>query len=198
MQSSARIFQGQPRVCRDGLLYWLRAAAWVVVAGAVSPSALAQVPTEDSTPGEKTEAASEPQKAAGPATAAHSEPDGPSSLNRRPKAPTGVDAQLKRLAADLKLDAAQQAKIRPILVARSEQMQRLQHDTQLPPAERRQRALAIGDRSAEQIRAQLTAAQRAQYIGPRGATAMAQAGPAVRRSGMAPPPSAAPSKGATP
>ena len=107
-----------------------------------------------------------------------------------------MDAQLRRLAVDLKLDAAQQAKIRPILVARSEQMQRLQHDAQLTPAERRQRALAVGDRSAEQIRAQLTEAQRAQYIRPRAATTVAQAGPAGRRGGMATPPATAPGKGA--
>jgi hypothetical protein len=194
MQSTATFFEGQSRRSRDELLCWFRTAAWVVVAGVVSPSALAQVPA-DSAAGENTEAASEPLRAAGPDTAAHSEPDGPASWNRRPKAPTGVDAQMKRLAADLKLDAAQQAKIRPILVARSEQMQRLQHDTKLTPAERRQRVLAIGDRSAEQIRAQLTEAQRAQYIQPRVAVAEAQAGPAVRRGGTPAPSTTAPSKG---
>jgi hypothetical protein len=122
----------------------------------------------------------------------------PAPWNRRRKAPTGADAQLQRLAADLKLDAAQQAKIRPILVARNEQMQRLQQDKLLTPAERRQRVLAIGDRSAEQIRAQLTDAQRAQYIRPRAATAVAQAGPALRRGGMAARSTSAPSKGAAP
>ena len=99
-------------------------------------------------------------------------------------------------AADLKLDAAQQAKVRTILVARSEQMQALQHDTRLTPAERRQRVLAIGDSSAEQIRAQLTDAQRAQYIQPRAATAVAQAGPAGRRGALAVSPATAPGKGA--
>jgi hypothetical protein len=120
----------------------------------------------------------------------------PASWNRRRSAPTGVDGQLRRLAADLKLDAAQQAKIRPILVARNEQMQRLQQDKLLTPAERRQRALAIGDRSADQIRAQLTDAQRAQYIRPRAATAVAQAAPPAKRGGMAVPPAPAPGKGA--
>ena len=147
MQSTATFFEGQPRPCRDGLLCWVRAAAWVVVAGAVWPAALAQVPADPAT-GDKTEAASEPQNAAGPDTASQSEPDVPAPWNRRRKAPTGADGQLRRLAADLKLDAAQQAKVRTILVARSEQMQNLQHDTQLTPAERRQRVLAIGDRSA--------------------------------------------------
>jgi hypothetical protein len=108
-------------------------------------------------------------------------------------AATGPDAQLRRLTVDLKLDAAQQAKIRPILVARSEQMQQLQQDRQLAPAERQKRALAIGDRSAEQIRAQLTEAQRAQYIQPR--TAVAQAAPAAGRGGMVVTPTSSPSKG---
>ena len=198
MQSSASFFQGQPRSSRDGVLCWLRAAAWLVVAGAVSPSVLAQAPA-DSAAGEKTEAASEPPTSAAPDTASPSEPSsGPATWNRRPKASTGVDAQLKRLAVDLKLDAAQQAKIRPILIARNEQMQRLQQETKLPPPERRQRALAVGDHSAEQIRAQLTEAQRAQYIGPRTTTVVAQAGPTMRRSGMAPPPATAPKKGAAP
>jgi hypothetical protein len=197
MQSIATFLEARPRPSRDGLLCWFRAAAWVVVAGAVSPSALAQVPA-GSTAGEKTEATSEPQRAAGADTASHSEPDVTAPWNRRRRAPTGVDGQLRRLAADLKLDAAQQAKVRPILVARSEQMQRLQHDKLMTPAERRQRVLAIGDSSAEQIRAQLTDAQRAQYIGPRAATAVAQAEPAVRRGGMAAAPTPAPRKGARP
>ena len=198
MQSSATFFEGQPQPSRDPLLCWLRAAAWVVVAGAVSPSVLAQVPAE-SAAGEKTGAANEPQRPAGPDTVTHSEPDVAAGPWNRPRsAPSGVDGQLKRLAADLKLDAAQQAKIRPILVARNEQMQRLQQDKLLTPAERRQRVLAVGDRSAEQIRAQLTDAQRAQYIGPRAATAVAQAGPPVRRGPMPPPPSPAPRKGAAP
>ncbi|NML44466.1 hypothetical protein HHL11_11940 [Ramlibacter sp. G-1-2-2] len=194
MQSTATFFESQSRPSRDGMLRWIRAAAWVVLAGAVSLGALAQAPA-DATAGEKTEAPSEPQGAAGPGAMSHAE-EASGPWNKRPKAPTGVDGQLKRLAIDLKLDAAQQAKIKPILVARSEQMQRLQQDTQLTPTERRQRALAIGDRSSEQIRAQLTDAQRAQYIQPRAAT-VAQAGPPGKRSGM-PPATATPGKGVTP
>ena len=195
MQSIAMFLEGPPRPSPAGLLYWLRAAAWVVAAGAVPPSALAQV-SPDSAAGETAQPASEPQQAAG--TASQSEPDGPAQWNRRRTTPHGADAQLRRLAADLKLDAAQQAKVRTILVARNEQMQRLQHDTQLTPAERHQRVLAIGDQSAEQIRAQLTDAQRAQYIRPRAATPVAQAGAAGRRGGMAAPsPAAAAGKGAT-
>lgn len=194
MKSSATFLEGQPRSSCGGLPGWFRAAAWVVVAGSVSP-ALAQAPA-DSTAGEKKQASGEPQGTAGPDSASHSAPDVPAHWNRRRSVPPGVDGQLRRLAADLKLDAAQQAKIRPILLARSEQMQRLQHDTHLTPAERRQRVLAIGDRSAEQIRAQLTDVQRAQYVQPRAATPVAQAGAAGRRGGMAVPPATAPGKGA--
>lgn len=194
MQSTPTFLEGQSRY---GLLFWLRTAAWVLVAGAVSPPALAQMPA-DSAAGEKMEAQSAPDSATPPGAASHSEPAGPATWNKRRAAPTGVEAQLRRLAADLKLDAAQQAKIRPILVARSEEMQRLQHDTRLTPAERRQRALAIGDRSADQIRAQLTDAQRAQYIRPRTVTTVAQAGPAPKRGATATPAMSAPRKGATP
>lgn len=194
MQSIATFVESPPRLSRNGLPWWLRVAAGVLVAGAVSSAALAQG-SAGSTAGEKTQAASESVTAGAPDAASQSAPGAPAQWNRRPRPASGVDGQLRRLAADLKLDAAQQAKVRTILVARSEQMQALQHDTRLTPAERRQRVLAIGDSSAEQIRAQLTDAQRAQYIQPRAATALAQAGPAGRRGAMAASPATAPAKG---
>jgi hypothetical protein len=196
MQSIATLFQLQPGRSHHGSPCWFRAAAFVVLAGALSASALAQMPA-DSTADEKTEAASEPPTAAGHDAASQSQPEGPASWNRRRTAATGVDGQLQRLTTELKLDAAQQAKIRTILVARSEEIKRLQRDTALTLAERRQRALAIGDRSAEQIRAQLTEAQRARFVQPRATTAVAQAGATGRRGGTAAPPAKAlPAKGA--
>ena len=197
MQSIPTFFEDQPRLSGARLLCWFRTAAWVVVAGAVSPWAHAQAPA-DSPTAEKIEAASEPQRAAAPETASHTEPGVPAQWNRRRTTAPGPDAQLRRLTADLKLDSAQQAKVKPILVARNDQMHRLQQDTRLTPAERRQRALAIGDQSAEQIRAQLTDAQRALYVQPRVTTTVAQAGPAGRRGGMAASPATAPNKGAKP
>jgi hypothetical protein len=198
MQSTTTFSAGQPRPRRDAMLSWFQAAVWVVFAGAMSPPALAQA-SADPTDGEKTEAPSEPEGAAAPEAAPRSEPqsepDRPTSWNRPRTAPTGVDGQLRRLTADLKLDASQQAKVRPILVARNEDLQRLQRDTQLTPAQRRERTLALGDRSAEQIRALLTDAQRAQFVGPRGATPVAQAGTTGRRRGAAAS-TAAPVKGA--
>src|SRR6478736_4940188 len=101
MQSLATFLEGQPQPSRDGLLCWLRAAAWVLAAGAMSSSALAQG-NADPAAGDKTEAASVPQGAAAPDTASHSEPDASGPWNRRRPAPTGVDGQLRRLTADLK------------------------------------------------------------------------------------------------
>lgn len=195
MQSIASFIRAPSRLSSEGVLCCFRAATWMIFAGAMSASALAQVPAETAA-AEKTEAASEPQKAAAPDTASHSDSDAPASWNRRRPAPSGVDGQLQRLTADLKLDSAQQAKIRPILVTRNEEMQRLQHDTKQTPTLRRQQALAIGDRSADQIRAQLTEAQRAQYIQPR-ATTVAQATPARRRGGVTQPPVTTPTNGGT-
>lgn len=194
MQSSATFFEGQPRPSGDGLLCWLRAAAWVVVIGALSPSVLAQAAAESAI-GENMQPASEPQGPAAPGAAPQSEPDAPVTSSRRRSTPTGVDAQVRRLTADLNLDPTQRAKIRPILVARSEDMQRLRQDTQLTPAQRRERTLAVGDRSADQIRAVLTDAQRAQFVQPRG-TVVAQGGLAGRRGGMAAPRTTSPVKGA--
>ena len=134
---------------------------------------LAEVPAgaaADAQSGAMTEADNDAESGAAPQP--QSEP--PAVWNHRRTGPTGVDGLLRRLAADLKLDAGQQAKIRPILVAQREQMQRLHLESQLAPAERQQRILALGDRSADQIRAQLNDVQRAQYIKPRAAPAPAR------------------------
>ena len=68
----------------------------------MSPSVLAQAPV-DAAAGEKTEAASEPQGVAAPDAVSHAE-EASGPWNKRPRTPTGVDGQLKRLAVDLKLD----------------------------------------------------------------------------------------------
>lgn len=104
----------------------------------------------------------------------------------RPRPPLqGIDAQLHRLATDLRLDAAQQQKIRPILAAQRDEMQRLQRDPQLKSVERHSRILALGDQVAEQIRAQLTDEQRAQYIKPRARRVTTRPAPGARRPAAA-------------
>ena len=192
MQRTKTFFDEPAPPLRGQALRWLRAAAWAAVSGATTVTALAQAP---SGPGatEQPTATTEPAEAAEANVASSPQSEPAPDWNRRRTAPGGVDGQLRRLAADLKLDAGQQAKIRPILVARSEQIQRLHLETQLTPAERQQRVLALGDRSADQIRAQLSDAQRAQFIKPRAATVMAQAASSVRRS-----PTAALDSGAKP
>jgi hypothetical protein len=176
-----------------GLPRWLATAACVVAIAAATLTAEAQTPAEVQTPAEaptppdtqetaQPTSTTEPAAAAEPDAAAQPDSEPPPAWNRPRAAPRGVDAQLTRLAADLGLDAGQQEKIRPILVAQRDEMQRLQHDPRLSPAERQQRILAVGDRTANQIRAQLTDAQRAQYIKPRAATVVAQSASPARRS----------------
>lgn len=98
--------------------------------------------------------------------------DGAASPPRHARPPaTGVDAQLQRLASDLGLDSGQQERIRPVLMAHREELERLKRDAHLAPAERQRRILALGDRTADQIRAQLNDDQRARYIKPRAAAA---------------------------
>ena len=184
MQRTKDAFYGPAWPLRSDLLRWLRTAAWVAAAGAATPTALAQAPADPGTT-EQPAPSAEPADAAQPNAASEAASEPASAWNRRRTAPVGVDGQLSRLAADLKLDAGQQAKIRPILVAQREQMQRLQRDTPPAPAERQQRILALGDRTADQIRAQLTDAQRAQYIQPRAAPVVAQAPSSAKRSAAA-------------
>jgi hypothetical protein len=177
---------GPSRLLQQALLRCLRTAACVAVLGAPSLAALAQAPADP----RETE---QPASPAEPSGAAQPDNEPPPVWNHRHKAPSGVDGQLRRLAADLNLDAGQQQKIRPILLAQREQMQRLQRDSGLAAAERQKRILALGDRSAEQIRAQLTDAQRAQYIQPR-TKSPAPASPVRRGSTAASTPGTTPGK----
>jgi len=145
---------------------WLRAVVFAAALCAPASAALAQA-TADGAESEPRTSPTESAAIADPS--AESTPDGTPAptWNRRHTPSGGVDGQLRRLAVDLGLDAGQQDRIRPILIAQREQVQRLQNESGLSLAERQRRSLALGDRSAEQIRAQLTDEQRAQYIKPR-------------------------------
>jgi hypothetical protein len=193
MQSTLNFPESPAQPLRTGRLHWLWAAASLAATGAVTLTALAQAPAETTGQAGPPAAATEAADAIEPSAAAQSASEPAADWNHRRVAPGGVDGQLRRLAADLKLDASQQAKIRPILVAQREEMQRLQRDTQLAQAARQQRILALGDRTATQIRVQLTDAQRAQYIQPRTAVVVAQAGSSAARR-----PTAASTSGAVP
>jgi Spy/CpxP family protein refolding chaperone len=171
---------------RRQLPRWLCTMACVAALGAPSLPVLAQTSTdarETEQPPSLAEPAAETEVAteADPKAASPTESEPQPVWNRRRVAPGGVDGQLRRLADDLRLDAGQRQKIRPILLAQRDQMQRLQRDSALAPAERQKRILALGDRSAEQIRAQLTDEQRAQYIKPRPKTAVSPLTSPARR-----------------
>jgi hypothetical protein len=156
---------------------WAVAACVSAMLG-VATHGRAQTP-EASAPDEAPPPATEAAAAEAPA-ALPAEGEPPPVWNR-PRPPLqGIDAQLHRLATDLRLDAGQQQKIRPILVAQRDEWQRLQRDPTLKPVERHTRILALGDRVAEQIRAQLTDEQRAQYIKPRARSAEPRHGSAAR------------------
>ena len=184
MQRTKNITTGLARPLRSEVLRWLRTSACLAATAAATLAALAQAPANTGA-AEPQVSIAEPVAAAEPNAASESANEPAPAWNRRRAAPTGVDAQLRRLAADLRLDAGQQNKIRPVLVAHREQVQRLLSDTRLAPAERQKRILALGDRSADQIRVQLTDAQRAQYIQPRVAPRLAQAPSPARRGAPA-------------
>ena len=196
MQRTTYFPNGPWRSLRGELLRWLRTLAWLTASAAATLTALAQAPA-DTRAAEPPASTAEP--AAEPNAASDSVSESAPAWNRRRAAPAGVDGQLRRLAADLGLDAGQQNKIRPVLVAHREQVQRLLRDTRLAPAERQKRMFALGDRSADQIRAQLTDAQRTQYIQPRVAAPLTQAAsPARRGAAAASAPSAKAEKGLKP
>jgi hypothetical protein len=90
----------------------------------------------------------------------------------RPEAPArhhggGLDDRVRLLSAELGLDAKQQAEVRQVLERQREQMSRAWSATAVPPAYRVSTTRAISARTADQIRALLTEAQRRKYIAPK-------------------------------
>jgi len=82
-------------------------------------------------------------------------------------APTHHESALEQrvtlLAAELSLDAQQQAQVRRILEDQREQVMRVWNDSSLPAANRVSATRVIGDRTADRIRAILTEEQKAKY-----------------------------------
>jgi hypothetical protein len=162
---------------------WIAAAACWFLLGA-APFAQAQSTDEETEPpAAPTAAAADADSATEPGV----DPAAAPEWHHRRPAPSGVDARLAQLSTDLHLDAGQQERIKPILVAQREEAQRLMRDATLKPADRQKRLLALGDRSSEQIRAQLTDAQREQYIKPRTVQSTANEPPRIRRGATKPP-----------
>jgi Spy/CpxP family protein refolding chaperone len=85
---------------------------------------------------------------------------------------SALEQRITLLAAELSLDAQQQAQVRGILEDQREQVMRVWNDSSLPAADRVSATRVIGDRTADRIRAILTEEQKAKYHQarkPRGA-----------------------------
>jgi Spy/CpxP family protein refolding chaperone len=80
---------------------------------------------------------------------------------------SSLDARVKLLTTELKLTPQQQQSVRKILEDQRQQVARAWSDTSVPSAVRVKATQAIGDRTADQIRALLTEEQRAKYVKPR-------------------------------
>jgi Spy/CpxP family protein refolding chaperone len=85
---------------------------------------------------------------------------------RRPSV-SPLDRRVNLLAKELDLNAAQQAQVKKLLESQREQVARVWNDASIPAARRVVATQAIGDRTADQIRALLTEEQRKKYIQPR-------------------------------
>jgi Spy/CpxP family protein refolding chaperone len=75
-----------------------------------------------------------------------------------------LDRRVALLAKELDLDAAQKIKVKAVLEGQRQQVARVWSDGAIPSAERIGRTQAIGDHTADQIRALLTEEQRKKYI----------------------------------
>jgi hypothetical protein len=80
----------------------------------------------------------------------------------RPEGPRG-QAQLQRLAEQLKLTEEQQTKLRPVLEEQAKKMMALRQDRELTPEQRRERMQKIREESTPKIKGILTTEQFGQY-----------------------------------
>jgi hypothetical protein len=91
----------------------------------------------------------------------------PQDTARRRKRGSPLDRRVMLLARELGLDATQQAQVRKVLERQREEVARLWNDGSIPAARRVSATQAIGDHTADRIRALLNDEQRKKYIQPR-------------------------------
>jgi len=84
-----------------------------------------------------------------------------------PAARSGIDGRVQLLTKELDLDARQQVEVRKILVQQRAEVLQAWSDESLPAQMRVAGTRAIGNRTAERIRAILNDAQREKYIKPK-------------------------------
>lgn len=124
---------------------WIRSLAVAMVAiaagGACAPEAGAQESTA-------------------PAAAAKTSPRPIPRQSRQ----SAIDARVQLLARELDLDANQQVEVRKILVQHRAEVSRTWSDESQPAPMRLAATRAVGDRTAERIRAMLNEKQREKYL----------------------------------
>jgi len=131
---------------------------------ALSAVAVAQGPA----PGAEASTAQTQESAASGASDSAAPVDEGASWNRRRRVPPGgIDRRVKLLAAELGLDAAQQAGVRKVLVEQSEQTLKVWNNTSIAAPLRIKATQDIADRTAARIRALLNEQQRVKYMKPR-------------------------------
>lgn len=139
--------------------------AWVLPLGVQANDV--RLAAVDASAASSADEADQPEDAA-PAAAADSAVAPASASNRRPALRVGtLDGRVQLLAKELGLSPAQQGQVKKVLLAQRQQVAALWSDSAVPAALRVSRTQAIGDRTADQIRALLTDVQREKYIKPR-------------------------------
>ena len=139
------------------------AMALAMVGAGLGPAHAATDPTD----------ATEPAGAAEAAGAARAVYDSeaaapvPQDTARRRKRGSPLDRRVMLLAKELGLDATQQGRVKKVLEGQREQVARVWNDRSIPAARRVSATQAIGDRTADRIRALLNDEQRKKYIQPR-------------------------------
>ena len=136
----------------------------MLVLGAAAPALHAADEPAPAESGATEEAAAPPQAAPASEPAARE-----STAPVRRKAVSPLDRRIALLAKELDLDARQQAEVRRILLQQRDEMSKAWADESQPAPLRIAASRAIGDRTAERIRAILNAKQREKYIKPRTA-----------------------------
>jgi len=91
----------------------------------------------------------------------------PQNTVRQRKRVAPLDRRVNLLAKELGLDATQKARVKKVLERQREQIARVWNDSSIPPARRVSATQAIGDQTADRIRALLNEEQRKKYIQPR-------------------------------
>ncbi|MDB6091090.1 MAG: hypothetical protein JWN85_3874 [Gammaproteobacteria bacterium] len=107
--------------------------------------------------------ASDSNAAAAPATVSQPIP----ARQAQHRAHATLDDRVATYTKQLNLDAKQQSQLRALLLRQREQVLKVWNDTSIPAAQRVHATQAIGDATADSIRAMLTEEQRKKYNPPR-------------------------------